>query len=166
MTSNYERAFVDRPEVFAGWAQLNGAIKERMDPRRYELVTLAAALKLRSTYCSLAHGKALLERFDAPVLEIARDRHGAALSEIDLAVMDLAERIVDDATAIEHGDLQRLRDLGLSDVDIADVAYAASVRCFFSKTLDALGILADASFRELEPDVRDALVVGRPIAPA
>ena len=61
---------------------------------------------------------------------------------------------------------QRLRDLGLSDADIADVVYAASVRCFFSKTLDALGMLADASYRDLPADVQEALVVGRPIAEA
>jgi alkylhydroperoxidase family enzyme len=166
MTSNFEHAFAERPEVFAAWIQLNGAIKERMDLRRYELVTLAAALTLRSSYCSLAHGRVLLERFGEPVLEIVRDRHGTELSEVDLAVMDLAERVVDDATTIEDGDLQRLRDLGLSEADIADVVYAASVRCFFSKTLDALGMLADASYRELEPGLREALLVGRPIAEA
>jgi len=43
---------------------------------------------------------------------------------------------------------------------------AASARCFFSKTLDALGVLPDAGYAELEPDVREALVVGRPIADA
>jgi alkylhydroperoxidase family enzyme len=164
--NNIEQAFAERPEVFAAWIQLNGAIKAGMDLRRYELVTLAAALRLRSSYCSVAHGKILLEQFGAPVLEIARDRQTAGLSEVDLAVMGLAERIVDDAASIEDADLQRLRDLGLSEADIADVVYAASVRCFFSKTLDALGILADARYGELAPDVREALVVGRPIAEA
>ena len=67
MKINLERAFTDRPEVFAAWVQLNTAIKERMDLRRYELVTLAAALKLRSSYCCLAHGRILLERFGEPV---------------------------------------------------------------------------------------------------
>ena len=47
-----------------------------------------------------------------------------------------------------------------------DVVLAASARCFFSKTLDALGVLPDASYRELEPELRDVLVVGRPIAEA
>jgi uncharacterized peroxidase-related enzyme len=166
MEINYERAFADRPEVFAAWVQLNTAIKERMDLRRYELVTLAAALKLRSSYCCLAHGRILLERFGEPVADIVRDRRAANLSEVDLAVMELAERIVEDATSIEDADLQRLRDLGLSEADIADVVYAASVRCFFSKTLDALGMLADASYRDLPADVQEALVVGRPIAAA
>jgi uncharacterized peroxidase-related enzyme len=163
---NLERAFTERPEAYAAWVQLNGAIKARMDLRRYELATLAAARRLRSSYCCLAHGTVLQERFGEPVLEIALDHRAAGLDEVDVAVMDLAERVVDDATSIAEADLERLRDLGLSDADIMDVVLAAAARCFFSKTLDALGVRADASYRGLEPELRDALVVGRPIADA
>jgi alkylhydroperoxidase family enzyme len=164
MTTNYERAFGERPEVYAAWQQLNGAIKAGMDLRRYELATLAAARRLRSSYCSLAHGSVLIERFGEPVREIALDRSSSGLDDVDLAVMDLAERVVDDATAIDDGDLQRLRDLGLSDTEIMDVVLAAAARCFFSKTLDALGVRPDASYAALDPELREALVVGRPIA--
>ena len=166
MTTNYERAFAERQEVYDAWGQLNGAIKAGMDLRRYELATLAAARRLRSSYCCLAHGKVLLERFREPVREIAIDHHTAGLDEIDVAVMDLAERVVDDATSIDDSDLQRLRDLGLSETEIMDVVLAAAARCFFSKTLDALGVRADASYHEVEPVLREALVVGRPIADA
>jgi alkylhydroperoxidase family enzyme len=164
MATNYERAFAARPEVYAAWQQLNGAIKAGMDLRRYELATLAAARRLRSSYCSLAHGSVLRDRFDEPVREIALAREHAGLSEVDLAVMELAERVVDDATAIEERDLDRLRALGLEDAEIMDVVLAAAARCFFSKTLDALGVLPDASYSELEPELLEALVVGRPIA--
>jgi alkylhydroperoxidase family enzyme len=164
MTTNYERAFAHRPEVYAAWGQLNGAIKASMDPRRYELATLAAAQRLRSSYCCLAHGKILLERFGEPVRDIALDRRTAGLSEVDLAAMDLAERVVDDATKITVADLQKLRDLGLSADEVMDVVLAATARCFFSKTLDALGVRPDASFHELDSGVQEALVVGRPIA--
>jgi uncharacterized peroxidase-related enzyme len=166
MVSNLERAFEPRPEVYAAWRQLVTAVKSGMDERRYELATLAAARRLRSSYCSLAHGKVLLEQFGEPVREIAVDRRAAGLDEVDLAVMDLAERVVDDATSITDADLQRLRDLGLSDEEIMDVVLAATIRCFFSKTLDALGVLPDAEFRELDPALQEALVVGRPIAEA
>jgi alkylhydroperoxidase family enzyme len=166
MATNMERAFAERPEVYAAWAQLNGAIKAGMDLRRYELATLAAARRLRSSYCCLAHGTVLLERFDEPLLEIALDHRAAGLDEVDVAVMDLAERVVDDATSIGDADLQRLRDHGLSDTEIMDVVLAAAARCFFSKTLDSLGVLPDASYRRLAPELRDALVVGRPIADA
>jgi uncharacterized peroxidase-related enzyme len=162
--TNYERAFADRPEVYAAWRELNGAIKAGMDLRRYELATLAAARRLRSSYCSLAHGTVLLETFGEPVREIALDRRSAGLDEVDVAVMDLAERVVDDASSIDDADLQRLRDLGLSDIEIMDVVLAVAARCFFSKTLDALGVRPDAGYSELDPGLQEALVVGRPIA--
>jgi alkylhydroperoxidase family enzyme len=166
MTTNYERAFAERPEVYAAWGQLNVAIKTGMDLRRYELATFAAARRLHSSYCCLAHGTILLDRFAEPVLEIALDHRAAGLDEVDVAVMDLAERVVDDATSIGDADLQRLRDFGLSEAEIMDVILAAAARCFFSKTLDALGVHPDASYRDLEPELREALVVGRPIADA
>jgi uncharacterized peroxidase-related enzyme len=164
--TNYERAFAERPDVYAAWVQLNTAVKAGMDLRRYELATLAAARRLRSSYCCLAHGSVLAERFGEPVREIALDHHSAGLDEVDVAVMDLAERVADDATSITDGDLQRLRDLGLSDTDVMDVVLAAAARCFFSKTLDGLGVQPDARYRDIEPELRDALVVGRPIADA
>ena len=163
MAPNHELAFVERPEVYAAWGQLAGAIKAGMDLHRYELATLAAARRLRSSYCRLAHGQ-VLAGLGEPVLEIARDHRTAGLDEVDVAVMDLAERVVDDATSIDDSELQRLPDLGFSETEIMDVVLAAAARCFFSKTLDALGVLPDASYGELEPELREVLVVGRPIA--
>jgi uncharacterized peroxidase-related enzyme len=162
--TNYERAFSERPDVYAAWVQLNTAIKAGMDLRRYELATLAAARRLRSSYCCLAHGTVLAEQFGEPVRAIALDHHAAGLDELDVAVMDLAERVVDDAASITNADLQRLRDLGLSDTDVMDVVLAAAARCFFSKTLDGTCTRPDVSYRELAPELRDVLVVGRPIA--
>jgi uncharacterized peroxidase-related enzyme len=164
MTTNYEQAFSGRPDVYAAWVGLNTSIKANMDLRRYELATFAAARRLRSSYCCLAHGRILGQQLGEPVLAIARDYRSADLGEADMAVMELAERVVDDATSIEDADRQRLRDLGLTDAEIMDVVLAAAARCFFSKTLDALGVLPDAIFRELEPELQDVLVVGRPIA--
>ena len=162
--TNFEVAFAERPDVYAAWVELNGAIKASMDLRRYELATLAAARRLRSSYCCLAHGSVLAQKFGEPVREIALDHRAAGLDEVDVAVMDLAERVVDDATSIGDDDLRPLRSLGLSEAEIMDVVLAASARCFFSKTLDALGVLPDASYAALDPEVREALVVGRPIA--
>ena len=85
MPANLELAFADRPEVYAAWAELNGAIKAGMDLRRYELATLAAARRLRSSYCCLAHGSVLQERFGEPVAAIARDHRNAGLAEDGIA---------------------------------------------------------------------------------
>ena len=47
---NQVRLFSLNPEARSGWRQLIGAISDKMDPRRYELVTLAAARQLRCQY--------------------------------------------------------------------------------------------------------------------
>jgi alkylhydroperoxidase family enzyme len=154
--TNYERLFARNPAVYAAWQQLNGAIKESIDLRLYEVATVAAAGELRSSYCSLAHGKVLLERFGiAP---------GDPLDDADQAVQRLARKVVDDATAVTQADIDELRAHGLSDDEVFGVVLAAAARCFFSKTLDALGVQPDASFRELPDEVREPLTVGRPIA--
>jgi uncharacterized peroxidase-related enzyme len=165
--ANYIRLYAHRPAVYAGWKQLLGAIKANMDPRRYELATLAAARRLRSSYCSLAHGKVLRDEFydAATVRAIVTDHHHAGLAPVDVAVMDFADQVARDATSVRSADVQDLRDHGLSDDEILDVALAAALRCFFSKVLDAMGVEPDAAFRDLlEPDLQRALTVGRPIA--
>jgi alkylhydroperoxidase family enzyme len=164
MATNMERAFAARPDVLDAWMELNGSIKANMDLRRYELATLAAARRLKSSYCCLAHGRVMREELGEPDSTLLRSHHDAGLDAIDVAVMDLAERVVDDATTIGDGELQPLRDLGLGEDEIMDVVLAAAARCFFSKTLDALGVLPDAFYRKLDDDLQAALVVGRPIA--
>lgn len=139
-----------------------------MDERRYDLVTVAAARRLRSSYCSLAHGKILAEKFHTPdeVTGFYQGDDLGPLDETDRAVMDLADKVAADATSVTEGDIERLRNLGLSDRDIFDVVLAAAARCFFSKVLDATGTLPDAAYHDLEPDLREALTVGRPVEPA
>ena len=163
---NFTQAFGARPAVYAAWRELNGAVKSGMDLRRYELATVAAARRLRSSYCTLAHGSVLMDKFVAPdtVLALVADHRTAALDSTDVAIMDLAEKVIDDATTVDQTDIDRLRSLGLTDADILDIVLAVAARCFFSKTLDALGVEPDAKYAELDPAVREALTVGRAIA--
>ena len=166
---NMTQAFSLRPEVYAAWQQLNRTVQAGMDLRRYELATLAAARRLRSSYCMLAHGNILLKQFLEPdeLRAAATDpAESAGLDATDLAIMRFAEQVVDDAGAITQADVDELRAHGLSDADVLDVVLAATVRCFYSKTLDALGVQPDADFNELDPGLREVLVVGRPIADA
>ena len=165
---NLTRAFSLRPGVYAAWRELIGQIQAGMELRRYELATVAAARKLRSSYCMLAHGSVLTSRFLEPeaLRAIVADHRNSGLDEVDVAVMDLAEKIADDATSVTQADIDRLRELGLSDAEVLDVILAAAARSFFAKALDGAGALADARFAELEPALRDALTVGRPIATA
>ena len=91
---------------------------------------------------------------------------GGGLDGGDVAVRELGERVVEEATSNGDADCKPLRDLGLTETEIMDVVLAAAARCFFSKTLDGIGVLPDARFRDLDPQLLAALVVGRPIAAA
>jgi uncharacterized peroxidase-related enzyme len=163
---NFTRAFSLRPAVYAAWRRLNADIKSGMDLRRYELATVAAARRLRSSYCTLAHGSVLIDKFLEPeaLRAIVSDHRAAGLEPVDVAVMDLADKVADDATSVTQADIDRLRSLGLSDAEIFDVIAAAAARCFFSKLLDGLGTQPDARYGDLDPELRSTLTVGRPIA--
>ncbi len=164
--SNFSKVFSHRPHVMAAWRELLASIRRSLDPRRYELVTLAAARALRSSYCMLAHGTVLRQHFySATQLQsIADDFTVTDLAPADIAMMTFAERIVRDATAIMPADVQTLRAHGFTDPEIFDIAATAAARCFFSKLLDALGAEPDATYAQLEADLRQTLVVGRAIS--
>src|SRR3954471_14795146 len=135
---NLTKGFSLRPDVYAAWRQLNGAIKANMDLRRYELATLAAANRLRSSYCALAHGSILLDKFISAdgVRAVVGDHDAGELDAVDRAVIELAAKVPLGASSVPEADVDRLRSLGLSDADVMDVVLTASVRCFFSKALD------------------------------
>jgi uncharacterized peroxidase-related enzyme len=162
---NYAAAYVSRPEVARGWAVLNGSIRDGMDPRRYEIATIGAARALRSTYCTTAHAKFLRDDCgdEGAMLAIATGE-GEGLDLVDRAVMAFAGKVARDAASISEADVDELREVGLTDNEIADVVFAAAARCFFATVADAFGAQADHQLRDqFAPEVLDGLVVGRPI---
>ena len=71
---------------------------------------------------------------------------------------------LDRINAVTVDDVQRLRDCGLDDATIFDIAATTAGRAFFTKVLDAVGSLPDAAFSRIDDDLRVPLTVGRPIA--
>lgn len=164
---NYAGAFSTRPDVAQAWNLLNSTIRDGMDRRRFELATIAAARALRSTYCTAAHSKFLRDVCgdEESLKAIAADPSGASLAAQDRAVYEFATKVATDAASIVLADIDRLREVGLSDADIADVVYAASARSFFTRVLDGLGVQLDQQTAEALPaDLLDSMLVGRPVA--
>lgn len=164
---NYAGAFSTRPEVATAWSALNKAVRDGMDRRRFEIATIGAARALRSTYCTAAHSKFLRDVCDdePTMIAIAEDPSGAGLSDQDRAVYDFAARVATDAASIGQGDVDRLRELGLGDGDIADVVFAAAARCFFTRVLDGLGAQLDVeTAAAFAPEILESMTVGRPAA--
>ena len=161
---DYARVFSERPEVLARWGRLLAEIRRPMSGRRFELATFAAAVELRHSACSLAHGRKLLEFFSADdVIALRNGQYPGSVTESERAVMEFARKVARDASKITSGDVARLRKFGLTDGEVFDVVAAAAGRAFFTKMLDALGVEPDSAFMAMDYDLRQALTVGRPI---
>jgi uncharacterized peroxidase-related enzyme len=162
---NWTQAFSLRPAVLEGWTGLLRSIQSNLSVRSYELATLAAARALRSSYCALAHGSVLADKvFDAAtVAAIATGAPETPLKPGERAVMAFAEKVARSADEMTSADIEVLRSHGYRDEEIFDLAATAAARCFFSKLLDALGVQPDSSFNGLDPTLRRALTVGRPV---
>lgn len=163
---NMYRAFGHRPEVMESWSALLSSLRGNIEPRRYELVTLAAARELKSSYCMLAHASVLAtEGLGAEELaSIVDNAENAPLNEQERAIMFFATRVVRDATSITQADIDALKTHALTDAEIFDIVAAAAARCFFSKTLDALGTSPDQAYVDkLGPELSEKLALGRPI---
>ena len=132
---NFTRAFSPRPGVYAAWRQLNEAIKANMEPRRYELATLAAARRIGSSYCTLAHGSILIDKFLEPdkLRAVVDDYRTADLDPADLAgqrpSLDTravtAAKAAGDAGAIEQAAQALRRNEVLRFNNLLDAAVAA-----------------------------------------
>ena len=163
---NYARVFSHRPAVMLAWADLQRTIRENIDDKSYELVTLAAAQTLGSSYCCLAHGKKLVSAHysEEELADIATNPASTALTLAQQTMMRVARKMVADSSSISQGDIDDLRVAGYSDATIFDIAASAAARCFFAKLADSLGVQADSSLHETSEQLKAVLCVGRAIS--
>ena len=162
----FVQAFSYHPEAYRAWQKLVGTLYGGMDRRRCELATLAAARVLKSTSCSVAHGKMLRDNFftAGEVARIATDHNNAGLDSLDVEIIDFAEKVARDPSAITQDDVDRLKTNGLTDRDIFDIVFAVAARAFFATVIEALGTRAEKPLAEdLEPELLELLTVGRPV---
>jgi len=161
---NYAKVFCYRPTVMARWGQLLAEIKRPMDKRRFELVTFVAAHELRHSACALAHGRALRPFFDdSQIIAIAEGHVAGVLGEPEQCLVGFARQIARDASSVSKAQISALNQHGFADAEIFDIAAAAAGRAFFTKLLDALGVLPDSPFLDFDQEFRRALTVGRAI---
>ena len=157
---SHTRVMANNPAAVRAFEQLIRASIRTMDLRRYELVTLAAAGALGSDACRLAHGNKSLKVFtEEELTRIARDFRDAGLSEVEVAMMEFAERLSGDSRTMTDADSLRLRELGLSDDEIVDITLAASARNFYSRAVHALAVPVDVP-PGLSVELRESLIGG------
>ncbi|MET0725453.1 MAG: carboxymuconolactone decarboxylase family protein [Leifsonia sp.] len=156
--ASHTKVMALNPQAYDAWDSLTGIIADSLGIRRYELVTLAAALGVSSRHCRLAHGRKSLSVFDeAQLVRIARDYRHAGLDEAEVAMMEYAEQVSIDASAMTDADSRRLREVGFTDREIVDITLAAAARNYYSRAIQALAIDVDPT-PGISDELRDALL--------
>jgi len=151
-----------RPDILAPVEHLLHQIRDgfSLGLTNFRLITLIAAKHVPSSYCSQVYFKVLSGMIGREqTLAVHRDYRNAGLSDQQVAMLAYAEQITIDASRITQTDIDALRAAGLTDLNIADIALAASFRNFLSRYFDAVGAEAEPDFLDSDASVRDELSV-------
>ena len=128
----------------------------------FRLITFVAAKHIPSSYCSHVYFRTLSKVLGRDkMLAIHRDFRSAGLEPREVAMLAYAEQIAIDASKITEADIDALRAHGFTDLNIADIALAASFSSFMSRYFDAVGAEAEPEFLDEDLAVRDELAVGK-----
>lgn len=130
---HFRTVFSQRPDVLASWLETTRLIRSHMRLRLFELVTLAASAAIGCKYCVLAQGAVLARNglSEEQLLLIVRDYHAAGLEPVEVHMMDLARKLSTEPRGVTEKEIEQLREDGLSDAEITDVALVAAERNFY-----------------------------------
>jgi len=161
------RCFTARPDLLPIYTEFSDKIRAgfSLPVRDWRLITLIAAKHIPSTYCSLVYGKQLIGDLGSKdaVLAVQRDFRSAGLPARDVEMLAYAEKITRDASQVSPADIDRLRDVGFTDIQICDIALCASFRCFVSRFFDAMGAGPEETFIDSHAGFRETMSVGKAV---
>jgi uncharacterized peroxidase-related enzyme len=145
------KALTANPDLAVAVDAFEAAVRRtsHLTARERRLIHLLVADRVHSTYCVLVYAAALegdLGGADG-ITSFLRDYHTApGLSKREVTILDYALAAAVGHPRPEH--LWRLREAGLDDAAIVDVAVTANLRLFGSRIYDALGVETDLFFLE------------------
>src|SRR5262249_7214424 len=129
---NVFRAYSFRPDRLSAWFEHFRALHEpteHLGTAEREMIAVVVSAANRCLYCLVAHGAALREALDDPVLgeRIAFDWRRAGLDERRRAICAYAEKVTVDPQQLGEADLQSLLDVDLTLEEAWDVAEIAAM---------------------------------------
>jgi uncharacterized peroxidase-related enzyme len=159
---NVFRGYSYRPERFSAWfahfRQLHEPTEHLGDADR-EMIAVVVSAWNRCTYCIVAHGHALRAalrtELGADLGErtadyIATNWRHAGLDERRSAICEFAEKLTATPHQMAEGDLVRLREVGLTDEEIWDVAEIAAMYNFTNRMALATGQQPNEQYHYLD----------------
>jgi len=136
-----------------------------LDFRQRGILVAAAASTLGDSYCSLAWGGKLSGAANPSLAAAVLNGTDVGLTAQERAIASWARKVVKDPNSTTAGDVEDLRDTGLTDRQIFAITAFVALRVAFSTINDALGAKPDTQLVESLPAaVTQSVTYGRPAA--
>ncbi|MEM8698645.1 MAG: peroxidase-related enzyme [Pseudomonadota bacterium] len=138
-------AYAFNPEKLAGFGQMYNEMMlgpSGLSKLEREMIAVVVSAQNRCWYCQVAHGAAVRVLSGKPELgeALVMNYRVADLNPRERAILDFALKMTVESAAIEEGDRQVLRDAGLSDGDIWDLAAVAGFFNMSNRMASAVGM--------------------------
>ena len=113
-----------------------------------EMIAVVVSAENRCFYCLVAHGAAVRELSGKPALgeALVMNYRVAELSLRERAMLDFAVKMTVDSKQMAEADRQGLRNAGLSEADIWDIAAVASFFNMTNKMASAIDMRPNAEY--------------------
>ena len=152
---NVFRVYAFRPQRLSAWfshfRQLHEP-SEHLSAADREMIAVVVSAWNRCTYCIVAHGHALRVALKDQVQAdlIATNWRHAGLDDRRTAICAFAEKLTATPHEMTEADLHTLRDVGLSDEEVWDVAEIASMYNFTNRMALALDQRPNEEYHRLD----------------
>lgn len=129
-----------------------------------EMVAVAVSSHNRCYYCLVAHGAAVRKLSGDPQLGemLAFNYRVAPLPERQRAMLDFALKLTDTPHLVTEADRNRLRDLGLTDEDLFDLAEVAAFFNYTNRVAHAVDMMPNLEYHDLAREPEPARAASLP----
>lgn len=143
------RIFSLRPELAQAVDNMRSVLlgdNNSLGARKADLIGGAISGMNHCQLCGTAHAGLLWDRKDLredEALQIYKDWRKVDLPEDEKAMLRFAEKLTFTPSQVTEEDVQELRDVGFSEVNILDIVTLAAYRNFMNRINDGLGVEFD-----------------------
>lgn len=142
---NVAKVFSLTPEHFLRWFHYyDFLLRNEQSPlsrKEREMIALVVSSENNCEYCLASHSAYLRDITKDTILPdvLVHNYRRANLSERERALLDFAVQLTQSSYEMDEGDLQVLRDVGLTDEAIFEAAQVAAMFNFTNRLANALG---------------------------
>lgn len=160
-TPNVFKVLAYRPDEFRAFFAYHDALMEKdsgLSKGEREMIVVVTSAMNSCLYCVIAHGAILRIREKNPRLaeQLATDYTRADITERQMAMLDFASLVADQASGVTDDDLDELREHGFSTDDIWDIGAIAAFFALSNRMAGLTDMLPNDEFYALGRDVKES----------